>query len=96
MRIELDPRAEAEARAAFLWYFWRSPAAANGFRHDLENTLRQVADAPRRWPEVSTSLRRCLFQRFPYAVIYWIATDEMVRVVAVAHQHRRPGYWTAR
>jgi len=39
--------------------------------------------------------RRYLLRRFPYSIIYQVSTDEL-RVIAVAHQRRRPGYWAGR
>jgi plasmid stabilization system protein ParE len=39
--------------------------------------------------------RRYLLRRFPYSVIYQIGSDEL-RVIAVAHHRRRPGYWAGR
>jgi plasmid stabilization system protein ParE len=45
----------------------------------------------------SAGVRRVLVKGFPYAVLYTVvAGDGAVRVVAVAHQARRPGYWRAR
>lgn len=38
---------------------------------------------------------RYVLDRFPYSVLYAVASDR-VWVVAVAHQHRRPGYWQQR
>ena len=37
------------------------------------------------------SRRRYLFRRFPYSIIYQITNDEL-RIIAVAHHRRRPGY----
>lgn len=31
-------------------------------------------------------------RRFPYSVVYHLS-GEVIRVIAVAHQSRRPGYW---
>lgn len=39
--------------------------------------------------------RRYLLRRFPYSIIYQASADEL-RVIAVAHQRRRPGYWAGR
>jgi plasmid stabilization system protein ParE len=39
--------------------------------------------------------RRYVLRRFPYSVFYQIAADE-IRIVAVAHQRRRPAYWVGR
>ena len=39
--------------------------------------------------------RRHLLRRFPYSIIYQVTANEL-RVVADAHQRRRPGYWAGR
>jgi plasmid stabilization system protein ParE len=44
------------------------------------------------------SRRRYLMKRFPYSLnslIYTIAADE-IRIFALAHHSRRPGYWRGR
>ena len=37
--------------------------------------------------------RRFSLRRFPYSIIYYVRDGEL-RVVALAHQRQRPGYWT--
>jgi plasmid stabilization system protein ParE len=45
-RVEILPEAEAEIREAFLWYFERSPIAAEAFRTEtLEAIDRLAVDA---------------------------------------------------
>ena len=39
--------------------------------------------------------RRLVMRHFPYSVIYTVA-DEEIRVLAVVHHSRRPGYWRKR
>jgi hypothetical protein len=34
-------------------------------------------------------------RRFPFSIVYY-TVDDIVRVVAVAHGKRRPGYWRRR
>lgn len=41
------------------------------------------------------SIRRALLPRFPYALVFMELPPE-VRVLAVAHLKRRPGYWLNR
>ena len=55
----------------------------------------RIADAPGRWPLHRHGTRACRLARFPYLVIYDYA-DEVVRVIAVAHAGRNPGYWRRR
>jgi len=34
-------------------------------------------------------------RRFPFSIVYYVA-DDTIRIVAVAHAKRRPGYWRTR
>jgi hypothetical protein len=40
-------------------------------------------------------VRRVRTKRFPYAVVF-IELAERIRVIAVMHERRRPGYWKDR
>jgi plasmid stabilization system protein ParE len=92
-KLRIDGRAEAEARAAFLWYLARNPRAADRFQAALEACIDAIAEAPEQYPEIEPGIRRRLvFHRFPYAVVYRMVIDE-VQILAVMHLHRRPGYW---
>ncbi len=39
--------------------------------------------------------RRYILPRFPFSVIYRMK-GELIEVVVVAHQRRKPGYWKSR
>jgi plasmid stabilization system protein ParE len=93
--VELDPRAEDEARAAFVWYLERSERAAAAFEREIERAIERIGENPTAYPIVEGELRRYILDRFPYAVLYAIEPTS-ARVVAIAHQHRRPGYWLIR
>ncbi|MDD9942873.1 MAG: type II toxin-antitoxin system RelE/ParE family toxin [Myxococcales bacterium] len=68
--VEFDPRAEEEARAAFLWYLERSGKAADAFERELARAIERVGEAPTTHPIVDAELRRYLLDRFPYSVLY--------------------------
>jgi hypothetical protein len=40
-------------------------------------------------------VRRLLVDRFPYALVF-VESETEIRVLAVAHTRRRPGYWRSR
>lgn len=44
---------------------------------------------------VELAVRRLAVKRFPYHVFYLEAPEEL-RILAVAHDRREPGYWTIR
>ncbi len=87
--------ASAEYEAAFEWYFTRSEASAANFSSELARAIGMIAEAPQRWPAGPYGTRKFLLHRFPYAVIYR-ELPSTIQVLAVAHGHRRPGYWKTR
>ena len=65
----------------------------------IEDALAVVIVSPERWPlapHVSPRHRvhRFVLKRFPFSVIYRLVGGAELEVLAVAHQKRRPGYWT--
>ncbi len=47
------------------------------------------------WPTSADGFRYLVLARFPYTVWYDLNAD-LVTILAIAHQHRQPGYWKAR
>ncbi len=45
--------------------------------------------------EVRPGIRKILLRRFPYKLIYSV-TNDAVYIIAVAHGHREPDYWSGR
>jgi len=96
----LDPAARIEVREATQYYLSDNPEIADDFIDRIESVLRSIARSPKRFPRIETvqterDIRRVLLSRFPYLIIYEIL-DEEPYVLAVAHAHRRPNYWTNR
>jgi plasmid stabilization system protein ParE len=94
-RVEILSEAEAEFREAFLWYFERSPLAADAFRTEVLDRIDRLADDADAWPTDENGLYLRVLSRFPYTVHYQLANG-VVTVLAVAHQRRAPGYWSRR
>lgn len=93
--VEVLPEAEAEAREAFLWYFDRSPIAADAFRVELFDAIDGLSETAKDWPENEDGFRHYHLRHFPYTVMYEVL-GRTVAVFAVSHQRRRPGYWQDR
>ncbi len=93
--VEIHPDAVAEAEAARKWYQVRSVDAAGAFLAELDLAVHSIRTAPELYPRYIGGTRRYLMRRFPYLVVYQ-HLEEKVRVVAVAHCRRRPGYWKTR
>jgi plasmid stabilization system protein ParE len=93
--LEIHPEATKEARAARQWYKARNQVVAAEFVEELKAGIRKILDSPTRWPLVSPGIRKYRLHRFPYNLIYR-QTPAAIRIIAVAHGHRRPGYWKSR
>lgn len=95
MEVVFHADATAEATVAREWYEERSPEAARAFLSELDRAVASLAEAPLRWPVGLHGARRILLRRFPFGLVYRLGLDQ-VQVIAVAHLHRRPGYWKER
>jgi plasmid stabilization system protein ParE len=77
------------------WYRERSEAAERSFLRELDHAIDSVVEAPDRWPLYLAATRRYVFPTFPFSLVYFTDEDVVV-VVAVAGDSRRPGYWRKR
>lgn len=95
MRFKFHPAARVELNEAIDYYEERRTGLGWELYEEAQATIQRILDFPSAWPALSKKTRRCLMHRFPYGVIYQIEGDE-VRIIAIAHQKKRPGYWRSR
>ena len=93
--LEFLDEALEEAEEAARWYAERSAMAAVGFAEELDAAITHIERTPTTWSTHEHKTRRFLLRRFPYSVVYRVEATRVV-IVAVAHAHRRPGYWRER
>ena len=93
--VSFHQDAQAEFDEAVDFYAMERASLGVGF---VEAVERAVARAQRR-PESAAVLRgrarKMRVERFPYSVMYSVVGD-LIRVLAVAHDRRRPYYWSGR
>lgn len=94
-RLEIVAPALAEAVAAREHYAAIRPEHGAEFAAELTRALQWVQSHPLAWAPIGRRAHRRLLTRFPYAVIYRIES-RCIRVLALMHQHQRPGYWRSR
>jgi plasmid stabilization system protein ParE len=94
--IAFHDGAAADYDTAFEWYMERSANAAIRFDEEVERALTDIARTPQRWPAGSHGTRRFLLRGFPYLLINHERSAATIRILAVAHTSRRPGYWKER
>jgi toxin ParE1/3/4 len=93
--VEFHPEAVAEFDAALDWYRENSEQAALDFLREIDNALVAIAANPLMWSSCLHGTRRFVLRHFPYLVVY-LLTETGVKIVAIAHGRRRPGYWKKR
>ena len=93
--LEYLEKAVVEAATAAEWYATRSATAAAGFEAELAEAESAIHMLPHAWPPYDHGTRRYLLRRYPFGVVYRVERTRIL-IVAVAHGHRRPGYWRDR
>jgi toxin ParE2 len=88
--------AAGEFRKARNWYAARSPEVADRFRLAVSAAVERLSSGFESLPILVGDYRRIRTGRFPYLLIARRKSNGVILVVAVAHAHRRPGYWKRR
>jgi hypothetical protein len=93
MNIRFLTVTQKEVDESVRWY--NKKASLGDFLDELDRSVRLIKSHPFAATEIEPEIRRCLLHRLPFALIYGI-DEETIVVIAVAHLHRRPRYWSNR
>ena len=93
--VRFHPEAQAEYLDALRWYRERSPMSAVRFEAEVTRSVEKIRQAPERWTRYFEEYRRFLLHQFPFEIVYE-TTPGQIFILAIAHTHRRPGYWKDR
>jgi plasmid stabilization system protein ParE len=93
-RVELLEEAELDARLVYLWIYKDSPLAAGQFAEALESAIAELGKSAHTW-DAKHGIRRYYLNKYRVTLIYRLL-DDLVKIGAVAHQRRKPGYWKDR
>ena len=93
--LQVHPAALEELKSAVAWYQERNQTAALNFVAEVDRAINSITASPARWPSGEQGTRKFVLQRFPFAIIYR-EKETVIQVLAIAHGHRRPGYWKGR
>ena len=98
--IRVEPEAADELGEASRWYNDKRPGLGLEFLEAIDAALSHIA----KWPSAGAHVpglaqdlpvRRVPAGRFPYHVVY-LEMPTVIRILAVAHDRREPGYWHTR
>jgi len=95
VRFSFHPLADREFDESVKYYEDCQSGLGMDFAEEVYAAIRRISEYPDAWSEMSKNTRRCLVNRFPYGVIFQVKLG-MLRIIAVANLHRRPGYWKDR
>ena len=95
MKFKFHPEAEIELNSAIDYYEATKSHLGLEFASEVYETIHRVIEYPHAWQKMTSQTRRCLTNRFPFGIIYYIK-DEILIVVAVMHLNRKPNYWSSR
>jgi len=92
VRITFNELAERELNDAVQFYEHEQTGLGAAFIAEVRRCTDALAENPESGAAVLGAIRRRLCQRFPYGLLYTVAGGEL-RILAVMHLKRRPGYW---
>jgi plasmid stabilization system protein ParE len=88
----IRPEAEVDLVTARDWYERQREGLGAAFLLCVEEVLERIGRTPEMYTAVYDDVRRALTRRFPYAVYYRIAGDDVV-VLGILHTRRDPHEW---
>ena len=93
--VEFHPDAEAELVSAAQYFESHVETLGLEFVLAVRRASERILEFPDSGRPVGGRLRRTLVRGFPYGLLYRVEPSRIL-IVAVAHLHRRPGYWRSR
>lgn len=87
--------AEEELNEAAAYYAEARPGLGEAFLNEAHRAVEALSSSPLAGTVVDRDVRWWLLSRFPYSILYRVRPDH-IRVLAIAHQKRRPLYWRGR
>lgn len=94
-RVSFCEEARTEFDEALAFYTAERVPLGEAFVAAVESATQRAQRHPESAPVIRGRVRRMHVERFPFSVFYSLV-DDSIRVLAVAHERRRPFYWSSR
>ena len=95
-QVIFHPAARRELEEAIDSYNAERQGLGRELREEVQRVLALLTKFPRLGQPVRGSVRRMMLSRFPYHIYYRLLESNNLRILAVAHNRRRPEYWVGR
>ena len=92
MKLHILELAALEIEDGQEYYNLQQAKLGDSFKRDVQIAIDNIVASPKLYPPIDGGLRRCVLHRFPYNIFYAI-DDDMIIILSVAHQRRKPYYW---
>lgn len=93
--LSIHGNAEAEINEAADFYDLECLGLGTAFLDEIQRAINHIHAFPDSSPCIRGRILAKTVGRFPYSLMYSIVRRE-IRILAVAHQKRRPFYWHGR
>ena len=90
------PVARRELEEAIDYYNAERQGLGREFREEVQRVIDLLTRFSRLGQPVRGSVRQMMLSRFPYHIYYRFLESDNLRILAVAHDRRRPEYWVGR
>ena len=94
-RLIVEAQAEAEIIEATTWYGRRREFVRRAFLDEVTTSLAAIERNPLQYQVIQGTVRRAMVGRFPYALLYSVAGDDVVVTVCI-DSSREPKRWHGR
>jgi len=94
-RLRVHPDARREFDDAVDYYERENPGLGAKFTDEVDAGFARIRKHPDAAPLVAPNVRKLVLARFPYTLVYEVR-DDFTRILAIAHQRKRPYYWRRR
>jgi len=95
MNVGFLSPAEREFSEAIDFYNEQSEGLGYLLAAEVKKAIDRIIQYPEAWTSLSKRTRRCIVNKFPYALIYQLR-DNLILIVAVQNLHRHPDSWQSR
>lgn len=95
MNFSFHPHAELEFNHAIDYYEEQQKGLGLEFSQEIYLTIIRIINFPNAWQPMTKNTRRCLCNRFPFALVYQFINHHLT-IIAVMHQNQKPFYWNER
>jgi toxin ParE1/3/4 len=95
VKVEFHPAASEEFIATVEYYEAALPGLGRRFLVEVQTRTELIRVHRESGVPGPEAIRRMMVPGFPYHIVYRLRED-LLQVLAMAHQRRRPGYWRER